>query len=347
MAWGANDIEQNLAKAKTLIDKGKPSTAIPILRGIIRTNSKLADAHMQLGAALAATAENDKYDEAIAEEKLAIKLDSRSSGAHRILGMIYANQQKLPEAIDLLKEAIRLQPGSFAAHRDLGKAYLAFGKIDEGIASYRKAIEIKPESLDAHLKLALILAKSGKTNDAITEARKAVKMAESKAETHLLLANLLLDSGKSSESIDSFKDAIAANGYDSLGCKSPLTAAGAFSGLGLALVADQNASKEKLNQALAYQKKAIKAYPGFLNAHLRKAAILARLDKPKDAESLYENLFKATKYNAAVGVPYSRFLSDRGRKDDARKVLKSVLEKSPQDEQVKEALAALEQVKTK
>lgn len=346
-AWSAEDNSQQLSRAKQLIDSGKAKPAAAILRELIRSNPKSAEAHMQLGAALAAMAENDKYDDAIAQEEQAIKIDPKSSSAHRILGMIYANQQKFDQSIASLKEACRLQPSSFAAQRDLGKAFLSAGKIDEAIAALKRALEINPAHVETHSKLATILAKKGNQAEALDEANKAVKLAESKAETHLVLANIKLDSGDSAGSIEPFKAAIAANGYDSLGCKNPLTAASALSGLGWAIATENGVSREKLSEALAYQKKAIKAYPGFLNAYIRTADILARQNKVKEADSMYQNLFKSTQHEAVVGIPYSRFLKDAGRNDDARGVLKKVLDKAPENKQAIDALAALEQAKTK
>src|SRR5579883_1241084 len=124
-AWSADEISEKMAKASQLIDKGKAKPAVPVLREVLRANPQNAEAHMQLGAALAALAENDKYEEAIAEEEQAIKLDPKSSGAHRILGMIYANQKKYDQSIPLLKQACELKPTGFAAHRDLGTACLS------------------------------------------------------------------------------------------------------------------------------------------------------------------------------------------------------------------------------
>lgn len=346
-AQAADESSQKLAKAKELIDKGKAKSAIVVLRDIIRSSPNNAEAHMQLGAALAASSENDKYDEAIAEEEKALKLDPKSAAAHRILGMIYANQQKLELSIETLKTACKLQPSSFAAQRDLAKAYLAAGKPDESIAAFKKALEIKPENAEIHSKLATLLAQKGNYNDAIAEATKAVSLAESRAETHLILANIRLESGDSSGSIESFKNALAANGYDSLGCKNPMIHANALSGLGWAIATEKNATKEKITEALTYQKKALKAYPGYLSAYIRTAELLSRQGKNKDAESMYQNLFKSSQQAAAVGLPYAQFLCNLKRQDEAKNVLKAVLAKYPHNRQAEDALAAIEQAKTK
>ncbi len=344
-AQSAEDLNNQLAKANTLLDAGKAKPAAQQLRQIVRLNPNNAEAHMLLGAALASLAEDNKYNEAIAQEELAIKLDPESSGARRILGMIYANQQKFDQSLLLLTEAIKLKPSSFAIQRDLGAALMSAGKLDEAITALKKASELKPANVAVHSKLALIYAKKQNYTEAIKWANKAVKAGSKRAEPHLLLANLKLESGDSAGAIEPFKAAIAANGFDSFGCLNPMTAASAFSGLGWAVAADKNASKASLQEALNYQKKAIKASPGFIDAYIRTADLLTRQGKSKDAENLYQKIFKASK-NAEVGIRYSKFLSKAGRTEEARAVLKKVLETSPADKEAVEELAALEPGKT-
>lgn len=346
-AWSAESLGEKLSRASKLVDLGKANSAKLILREIIRSNPGNAEAHMLLGAALAALVDNDKYDEAISEEQQAIQLDPKSSGAHRILGMIYANQHKVDDSISELKKACELNPSSFVAHRDLATVYHSAGRKEEAISGFKKAIEIKPDSVDVHSKLAVLLSKKGEHCDAIKEANKAVELKPARAETHMVLANVKLDSGDAAGSIDSFKAAIEANGFDSFGCKNPLTAASALSGLGWAQASQQEPSKTSLDEALKYQRKAIKAYPGFLPAYIRTAELLAKQKKTKEAESMYQDIFRLSKSDATVGTSFARFLVDQGRKEDARAVLKKVLERAPENKQAADALAAIDQPTTK
>lgn len=335
------EMDKKLERARQLIDGGKPAAARVILREVIRTNPRSAEAHMQLGAALASLAENDKYDEAIAEEQKAIELDSKSSGARRILGMIYANQKKYDQAIALLKESCALNPSSFAAQRDLGSTYSSAGKIDESIGAFKKAIELNPKNVSVRRKLASAYLKQNSYSEAIAVAKEAVNLNEKSAETHLLLANILLESGDASTSIDSFKTAIEHNGFDSFGSKNPFTAAGALSGLGWATFKSKGDGKEVIAESVLYQKEAIKAFPSFLPAHVRLAELTGKQGKSREAESLYQRLLTASDSNPAVAVSYSRFLLDAGRRQDARDVLTKALEKSPGNKQVEEAFLSI------
>ena len=341
-AFAEDETGQKLERAKELIDKGKPAAAKTILREVLRSNPKNADAHMQLGAALASLAENDKYDEAIAEEQKAIELDPKSAGARRILGMIYGNQKKHDEAISLLIESCKLNPTSFASQRDLGSVYSSAGKTDDAIAAWKKAIELNPKNVSVRRKLASAYMKESKYPEGIVEAKEAIKLGPNSAESYLLLANITLESGDAAGSIDPFKTAIEHNGFDSFGSKNPFTGAGALSGLGWAIYKSKGEQKETLLEALNYQKKAIKAFPNFLPAHVRSAELTAKQGKSKEADVLYQRLITASDSNSAVAVSYSRFLVSANRKPEAATILKKALEKSPQNKQVSEALAELD-----
>lgn len=340
-AYALDYDNKKLDQAKRLIDSGKPASARPILKEVIRHYPGNADAHMQLGAVLAALCEDNKYAEAIAEEQKALQLDPQSSGARRILGMIYANQRKYDEAIALLEESCRLSSSSFAAQRDLGSAYLAAGKVENAVLAWKKALAVKPESITVRMRLATLFLTQKKYPDGITEALEAVKQNNSKAETHLLLANIKLQSGDAEGSVESFRTAIELNGVDSFGSKNPLTAADASSGLGWALFHSHEENAASIAEAISYQRKAIKAFPQFLPAHIRLAELLAKQNKEKEAGVLYQQLFVATQSNPAVGLPYASFLANSKRNEEARTVLKRVLQKWPDNKEASNALAAL------
>jgi tetratricopeptide (TPR) repeat protein len=345
-ASGADEEAQKLAKADELLIKGKPKPAAALLREVIRSNPNSAQAHTELGKALAGI-DDTNYQQAIAEETEALRLDPKSYGARRVLGKIYANQHKLPEALKLLEEARDLKPTSYSAQSDLGTAYLASGKIDEAIASFKKAIEIKPSSVESHVKLAVLLSKKNEYKEAIAEAKAAVKLNDKQAETHLTLANLQLESGDYTEAVDAFKAAIEANGFDSFGAKNPLTAASALSGLGWAIASQKDVSKDKLEEAVNDERKAIKAYPIYLPGFVRLADLLTRQSKNKEAEAVYQGGMKISRNDPSIATPYAKFLDYTGHKDDAKALLKQILAKTPDNKQAADALAAIEQNKTK
>lgn len=333
--------QTQLSKADDLLNHGKPKAAASILRQLIKAEPKNAEAHMELGAALAAQVDDNKYDEAIAEEETALKLDPKSYGARRILGHIYSNLKKNDEALKLLKEAQEIKPDSFAVNKDLAIAYVAAGKNDDAIDALKKAIEIKPNSMEGHLRLSSLLQKKEQLPEAIKIARKAVEINRKKADPHLQLANLLLATKDYDGAIDSYKDAIAANGYDALGCLNPLTAANAFSGLGWAMAKKDSKDLKNLDLAIKNEKKAIKAYPTYGNSYIRLAKIYAMANQPKHADETFKISMRGSNEDKDIATDYASFLVDQKRNDDARTVLKKVLEKTPDYAPAKEMLSRI------
>lgn len=339
-SYCADDAAAKLAKADELMKQKKVKQAVDLLREVVSANPNNAQAHMQLGAGLASMADKkEDYEPAVKEENEALRLDPKLFGARIILGHIYANQEKSAESIKILKEACEMRPQSYGAHRDLGIACLAAGKIDDAIVAFKKATELKPKDEEAHLKLAILLSKKGNFRDAMAEASEACQVAGGDPEAHLALANITLESGDAAGSIDSFRSALRNNkAHDAL------TEANALSGLGWAL-AVKDAAKNSVDEGVLDQRKAIKIFPPFLPAYVRLGELLSRQDKNKEAEESFKAAQKLSPDDAGVATSYARFLDHVNRKDEARTMLKKVLEKSPSFKPAADALNGIEQGK--
>jgi superkiller protein 3 len=74
--------------------------------------------------------------------------------AHNNLGVALKDEGKRDEAIAEYKIAVRLQPNLVLAHNNLGIALNDQGKRDEAIAAYREVIRLKPDDGPAHNNLA-------------------------------------------------------------------------------------------------------------------------------------------------------------------------------------------------
>jgi protein O-GlcNAc transferase len=337
-APAADNSAEKLAKATDSLNKGKAKAAAAIARSVIADNPNNAQAHTTLGAALASMVDDDNYDAAIEEEKTALKLDPNSYWARKFLGKIYTNLHKTDEAITVLTEACSVNPCSYAARRDLAIAQTTAGKNDEAMKSFRAAIQINPAKMDSHLKLSALLVKTDNYKEAIAEARKAVKLDVSNPETHLALANAILASGDKIASIEEYENAMQAN--ESKSYRNALTQAAALSGLGWAFSVP-NAGKKELSQAVSYQQQAIKMFPGYGPAYVRLAELLGRQGKIKSAEAMYKNSVRLSQEDAGVSTAYAKFLIKNGRSEEARNLLKKVLEKTPNCKQASDALAEL------
>src|SRR5437660_704893 len=93
--------------------------------------------------------------------------------AHSNLGNALAAQGKLGEAVAAHREAISIKPDYAEAHSNLGDALTTQGKLDEAIAAYRQAISIKPDYAKAFSSLLLGLNYDDRsTNDQLFAAHR-------------------------------------------------------------------------------------------------------------------------------------------------------------------------------
>jgi len=337
--FARDDVGQKLAKAAELLNRGKAGAAASILHGVIVGHPSDSQAHMELGAALACLADNDDYDSAIAEEKKALELDPNSYYARKILGHIYTNLHKSEESIAILKEACAINPRSYAAHRDLGIALMTAGKNDEAMKSFEDAIKIDPTRPDAHGKLSLLYLQKDKFKEAVNEGKKAVKLDVPNPEAHLALANALLASGDKLGAIEPYETALQANFEKPY--RNPLTAAASISGIGWAFLV-KGAGPKELAEAANDQRQAIKIFPAFGPAYVRLAEILLLQGNTKKADAVYQVSIKLSQDDAGVSTAYAKYLVKTGRTEEAKSVLKKVLEKRPDYKPAAEKLAELD-----
>jgi len=86
-------------------------------------------------------------------------------------GVKLAKEQKYEEAVAQLKEALRLDPGLAEAHYHLGSVREALGEATKAIEDYTEAIRIKPDYADAFNERANVYYALGDTDRAIADFR--------------------------------------------------------------------------------------------------------------------------------------------------------------------------------
>jgi Tfp pilus assembly protein PilF len=212
-------------------------------------------------------------------------------------------------------------------------------KYDDAVKAFKKAIALNPERPDAHIKLSAVYVRMEKYKEAVAEGKKAVKCDVVSPETHLALANALLASGDKLAAIEPYETAIQNNFEKRF--RNPLVAATALSGLGWAF-AVKDAGEKELAEAVNDQRQAIHIFPQFGPAYVRLAELLLRQGKEKQADDVYKLSVKLSNDDAGVSTAYAKFLLKLGRRDEARSVLKNVLEKTPSYKQASDALAELD-----
>ena len=103
----------------------------------------LADIYNNLGAAATAA---QRYDQALADYDVSIKLKPNSPWPHNNRGVVYAKRGQFAEAIQSYGEALRLQPADPSTLNNRAATYTADGQYELALADYDALRRFRPES---------------------------------------------------------------------------------------------------------------------------------------------------------------------------------------------------------
>jgi tetratricopeptide (TPR) repeat protein len=133
-----------------------------------------------------------KFEEAIAEAKNALSLDSKLIEACYALGVSQSHKQEYAAAEKVINQA--LEPGfeSPLLHHGLGIVYMHQRKYNESIQSLDHAIGLDNLNWRSHLILAEVYRRMDDIDKAISENMKAVRIKPTSMNLHQLLISLAL-----------------------------------------------------------------------------------------------------------------------------------------------------------
>ena len=130
-----------------------------------------AEPHSNLGALLA---REGKWEEAVAEFRLALDRDPLLNEARCGLAGALAKQGNYEEAIRVLSELLKLQSAYPPARLQLGVILALQGNVDQAISEFSELLRANPADSAAHYHLALALSAQGRFKDALLHYRAAV-----------------------------------------------------------------------------------------------------------------------------------------------------------------------------
>ncbi|HSZ52309.1 MAG TPA: sulfotransferase [Caulobacteraceae bacterium] len=152
--------------------------------------------------------------EAIAAFRKIAVLQPESADAHSNLGAALAVSGRLAESVPILQRALELRPSFEAALRNLSSALEHLGRDREAAATLRRLSRVTKDLLERRLTLASALSLEGATGEAEAELRRAVAASPGSGRAQALLGRLLLERGEFEEAehclikaIDEFPDA--------------------------------------------------------------------------------------------------------------------------------------------
>ena len=142
--------------AADLTRAGNVSGAILCLQSAVASQPDYADAHYNLGNALAVSG---RFDEAATQYTEALRLNPRAADAHNNLGSMDVRLGRPDEAMAQFEAAIAVRPDFPEAQDALASLCLNKGRLDEARAHAAEALRLRPDFIHARLLLADILAR--------------------------------------------------------------------------------------------------------------------------------------------------------------------------------------------
>ena len=108
----------------------------------------------------------ERYDQAIAESKLAQRADPQSGFAAFSVGAAFVFARRWDPAIEQLHRAIEIDPNFWFSHCFLGRAYEQKGKLPEAIVEFQRAVELEKDNAETWSGLGHAYALSGNRAEA-------------------------------------------------------------------------------------------------------------------------------------------------------------------------------------
>ncbi len=195
--------EAHLSKGTIRQTVGDKEGALFHFREAARLAPSYAHAHRCLGMMLY---EFERLPEARAELQEATRLDPKLAEAHYGLGVVLQALHENKDAEAAFRTVLQLDPTHAEAHNNLGSVLAEMGNVDEAAAHYQRALEIRtiahhPGLADAHVNLANLYLHKGDVDAALTHFRKAIELKPRSAEAHYGCGDAFLQKGSVDDAI--------------------------------------------------------------------------------------------------------------------------------------------------
>ncbi len=135
--------------------------------------------------------------QAVAILRNIIKSDPRNADARLLLGSVLMEDGDRTESLSQLNEAVRLRPKSAEGHNALGEAHNTFGDTKSAQTEFERAVALNPAFAQGHVNLAAALLQLGEADAAAKHLDRAIVLLGSKPDAaypHYLRAKIYAES---------------------------------------------------------------------------------------------------------------------------------------------------------
>lgn len=321
-AQSLNEARRLFQQASALLEKGRATDAVPLLRKAARLAPADAAIRHYLGYALW---EEGHADAAAAEFGRALELDSSNLYTRYFLARIAQSQQQLDRATALYEEILARGKPVYDTWRQLGEAYLGQRKLNKAADAMQEALRTVPLDGALHYQMANIYRRLGRAQAAQEEfeAARRLKQADQASIRTLFAISESIRSQRIDEARTLAGQLLAQSGSDA----EVLIQLGIV--LGTAGLYDDAA--KALQLALAMR-------PDSFEAHCNLGLTLARQGQAKDAETELKEALKLRAESFEANGALASIYAMQGRTRDAIDRLSVALELRPNDPKVRSLL---------
>lgn len=151
------------------------------------------------------------YADAMVFYQDAIRNDSRNAEAHNNLGAALSQLGQYAQAENHFRQAIMIRPDLPDAHSNLGIALRYRGLVMQGENSLRRALQLNPRHVDARITLGMALVELRRVTEAKAQLKKALKLAPRNANALYGMAVIARAEGRFDECETMVNRALALN----------------------------------------------------------------------------------------------------------------------------------------
>ena len=228
------------------------------------------------------------------------------------LGMDRGRAGDLRGAETAFQKALASDPDNLRALILLAELYFHGGRMPQAVAALHRAVERHPKDAEAHFQLGATLSAAGDVENGIRMLRRAVKLDPRHAIAHRHLGDLLRARGDTAAAMAPTRRAME------LAPEDPETRVSM--GLLCYLTGDPEG-------ALTHYDHALGVAPGHSGAVIGKATVLQQEGRFEEEEALLDPYARSRAPFPDLAVAFAEVARPRGREDDARAWIESLLKR--------------------
>ncbi len=299
------------AEAIRYLDERKLQPATEIYWQILELDSDRAEAHYNLGNAIA---QQGNLDEAIACWQRAINLQPDFAQGYESQGCVFQKLGQFEEAITCYLKALEIKPNWIETLYNLGLCFFQQGRLDEAIACFKKTTQIQPEYGQGYSDWGYALLEKGQLDEAIACFKMAIQIQPGFAQAYCQWRNSLAKLGHLNETANSNADLLKSLQIQQ---ESP----DLYLSFGRLLVRQSH-----FNQAILFYQKSLELQPESPETYFLRGKALAGKEKFEEAIASFQQAIQLNPNSAELYFYLGEALAGKETFEEAKTFFKKAIE---------------------